>query len=93
MNSENDENRQKLENYDISNFIDMDSSINYYQKYANKNNISYPSCYIFLLDQSGSMIGNPIQILKKTIILFIKSLPFGSYFQIIGFGTNFIKYN
>ena len=93
MNSENDENRQKLENYDISNFIDMDSSINYYQKYANKNNISYPSCYIFLLDQSGSMTGNPIQILKKTIILFIKSLPFGSYFQIIGFGTNFIKYN
>ena len=96
MNLENDENRQKLENYDISNFIDMDNSINYYQKYYNMNNlnnISYPSCYIFLIDQSGSMTGNPIKILKKTLILFIKSLPFNSYFQIIGFGTNFIKYN
>ena len=96
MNLENDENRQKLENYDISNFIDMDNSINYCQKYYdmnNLNNISYPSCYIFLIDQSGSMTGNPIKILKKTLILFIKSLPFNSYFQIIGFGTNFIKYN
>ena len=93
MNMEIDENRQKLENYDILNFVDMDNNINYYQKYFNENNVSYPSCYIFLIDQSGSMTGIPIQILKKTIILFIKSLPFNSYFQIYGFGTNYIKYN
>lgn len=93
MNIENDENRQKLENYDVFNFVDMDNSINYSLKYSDKNNVSYPSCYIFLIDQSGSMTGNPIQILKKTIILFIKSLPFNSYFQIYGFGTKYIKYN
>ena len=39
------------------------------------------------------MSGEPIKILKETLILFLKSLPFESYFQVIGFGTSFIKYN
>ena len=92
-NAENPENRNKLENYNIYDYIDTNEDINYCHIYGNKYNISSPSCYIFLLDQSGSMSGTPIKILKQTVILFIKSLPFNSFFQIIGFGTNFIKYN
>ena len=92
-NSENPENREKLENYNVYDYIDTNEDTNYYDIYGNKYNISSPSCYIFLLDQSGSMSGNPIKVLRQTIILFIKSLPFNSFFQIIGFGTNFIKYN
>lgn len=39
------------------------------------------------------MNNKPIKILRETLILFLKSLPFGSYFQIIGFGSFFEKYN
>ena len=39
------------------------------------------------------MKGKPIELVKKALLLFIKSLPPGSYFQFIGFGTNFKKYN
>ena len=91
--SENPENREKLENYNVYDYIDTNEDTNYYDVYGYKYNISSPSCYIFLLDQSGSMNGHPIKVLKQTIQLFIKSLPFNSFFQIIGFGTKFIKYN
>ena len=39
------------------------------------------------------MNNKPTKILRETLILFLKSLPFGSYFQIIGFGSTIEKYN
>ena len=39
------------------------------------------------------MRGNSIKIVRQALLLFIQSLPPGSYFQIIGFGTYFEKYN
>ena len=52
-----------------------------------------PALFIFLLDQSGSMSGHPMTVANKALILFLQSLPAGSYYQIIGFGSNFEKYD
>ena len=39
------------------------------------------------------MSGNPIKVASKAILLFLQSLPAGSYYQLIGFGSKFIKYD
>ena len=59
---------------------------NLYQQNIINNN---PSIFIFLLDQSGSMSGNPIKVAIESLILFLQSLPKNSYYQIIGFGSTF----
>ena len=52
-----------------------------------------PNLFIFLIDQSGSMKGNRIEISKKALELFLQSLPAKSYYQLIGFGSYFVKYD
>ena len=52
-----------------------------------------PGLFIFLVDQSGSMDGTPIKIASQSLQLFLQSLPAGSYYQIIGFGTRFKAYD
>ena len=52
-----------------------------------------PSLFIFLLDQSGSMSGQSIRIASQALIIFLQSIPVGSYYQIIGFGSTFEKYD
>lgn len=43
--------------------------------------------YIFLLDRSGSMKGPRIEKAKQALILFIKSLPADTFFNVISFGN------
>ena len=62
------------------------------EKSENDEEISHPSIFIFLLDQSGSMSGERIKIASKALELFIQSLPAGSYYQIIGFGSDYKVY-
>ena len=45
--------------------------------------------FIFLVDRSGSMRGSYIQSASETLVLFLKSLPPGCTFNIIGFGSRF----
>ena len=47
--------------------------------------------FIFIVDRSGSMSGSKMDTTIEALILFIKSLPFGSRFEIISFGTKFDK--
>ena len=49
--------------------------------------------FIFLIDQSGSMYGLGIAIVRKALNLFMQSLPANSYYQLIGFGSIFVKYD
>ena len=68
---------------------DEDSSISYEDNIINET----PRLFIFLVDQSISMDGKPIDLVKKSLLFFIQSLPEESYFQLIGFGRYFKKYN
>jgi hypothetical protein len=65
----------------------------YIQKKLNNNLNLYPALYIFLIDQSSSMRGEPLEVAVQALILFLQSLPAGSYYQIIGFGTYYKLYD
>ena len=50
-----------------------------------------PSEFVFVVDCSGSMSGSNIQTAADTLITCVKSLPSGSYFNIIAFGSTYRK--
>ena len=65
-------------------------------KFKNNNidDINFsPALFIFLVDQSCSMRDEPIIVTRKALVLFLQSLPAGSYYQIIGFGSEYRKYD
>ena len=84
---------ESLKNIPIQDEVDEDNTISYYSKYQDNIINETPGLFIFLIDQSGSMNGKSIELVKQALLLFIKSLPSGSYFQFIGFGTDYKKYN
>ena len=49
----------------------------------------YPSEFLFVIDCSGSMSGSNIQSAAEMLITCVRSLPNGSYFNIIAFGSHF----
>ena len=76
------------------------NEINYFIQYkyikensSNEKESTNPALFIFLVDQSGSMNGKRIRIASKALQLFLQSLPVGSFYQIIGFGSTFEKYD
>ena len=83
----------------ISQYNNKTNETNYILNYYNNNNDNnnntkrYPCLFIFLIDQSGSMQGSSINNLSKALNNLLISLPNNSYYQLIGFGSNYIKYN
>ena len=73
--------------------IDFDENINYFDKYGLNQINDNPSLFIFLIDQSYSMSGKPIELVHESLLFFLHSLPNNSYFQLIGFGTRYKKIN
>ena len=59
-----------------------------------KSNLKkYPCLFILVIDQSGSMSGGIIKNVSKTLSNLIESFPPDSYYQLIGFGSRFKKYD
>ena len=65
----------------------------YQTKKTNEDLDINPGLFIFLIDQSGSMFGDSIKIASRALKLFLQSLPPKSYYQIIGFGSDFKAYD
>ena len=72
---------------------DEENDLSYYNSFQKDSVNDLPSLFVFLIDQSGSMSGKSIELVKQALILFMQSLPPKSYFQLIGFGSNYEKYN
>ena len=52
-----------------------------------------PELYIFLIDQSFSIYNDKFAFIKEALEIFLQSLPANSYYQFVGYGTKFIKYD
>ena len=60
--------------------------LNFFPKFTTKR----ASCeFIFVVDRSGSMGGSFINSARETLALFLKSIPPGCSFNIIGFGSSY----
>lgn len=66
--------------------VDLDPKIKYHQALASKLE---PAEFIFVLDRSYSMSGDPIETAKEALILFLHSLPPRSKFNVVSFGSEF----
>jgi hypothetical protein len=84
---------KKMENIPIPPKPDLDNTIIYSVKYEQNLNFKTPGLFIILVDQSGSMEGKSIELVKKSLLSFLNILPKGSYFHLIGFGTHFQNYS
>ena len=54
------------------------------------NNVELTNEFVFIVDCSGSMHGeNKIDYVRQSMVLFLKSLPLNSHFNIIRFGSSY----
>ena len=70
----------------IKSLPDMDSSIRYKQDIESSMK---PGEFYFVLDRSYSMTGDPMWTAKEALKLFIRSIPPGSVFNVMSFGSSY----
>ena len=61
-------------------------SLNYFADFSSAESVSE---LVFVIDRSGSMAGSYIDAAKETLMLFLKSIPKGCFFNIVGFGSTY----
>jgi len=49
--------------------------------------------FVFLIDRSGSMSGDRIEMARDSLSLFLKSLPQDSWFDVVSFGDSYLSLN
>jgi len=70
----------------VESLPDMDNSVRYEQ---NLDSNLTPGEFYFVLDRSYSMTGDPMATAKEALKLFIRSIPPGSVFNVVSFGSSY----
>ena len=76
-------------NIPVTDTPDLNDEENYIQLYQQNIINSNPSLFIFLLDKSGSMYTERMELAKESLIFFLQSLPKNSYYHLIAFSSDF----
>ncbi|XP_046843091.1 von Willebrand factor A domain-containing protein 5A-like, partial [Xenia sp. Carnegie-2017] len=65
--------------------------VSFIPEFKGESNCLQAACeFVFVIDRSGSMAGSYIKDAAETLLLFLKSIPEGCYFNIIGFGDTYV---
>ena len=66
--------------------------VSFFPEFKGDTSATQAACeFVFVIDRSGSMSGSYIRDAAQTLILFLKSIPEGCFFNIIGFGSRYEK--
>ena len=64
--------------------------VSFFPEFKGDNQCLQAACeFVFVVDRSGSMEGTYIKDAAQTLLLFLKSIPEGCYFNVIGFGSSY----
>ncbi|XP_028392748.1 von Willebrand factor A domain-containing protein 5A-like isoform X1 [Dendronephthya gigantea] len=66
--------------------------VSFFPEFKGDSSCLQAACeFVFVVDRSGSMEGSYIRDAAQTLLLFLKSIPEGCYFNVIGFGSRYEK--